>query len=116
MRERTPTERHGVLLSDDILFDWLTVEEQIEFHARARGTTRALANERAIHCSAGYVDDQEEICSNLLEKVNLENDRQVFCKNLSGGMKRRLSLACAFIGQTRLVLLGDSSSPPSSSS
>ena len=113
--QRSSFEREGrpncteCCIADDILFDWLTVEEQIEFHARARGATRAVTSERSIHFSAGYVDEQEEICSDLLKKVNLENERKVFCKDLSGGMKRRLSLACAFIGQTRLVLLGDSS-------
>ena len=108
-RRSRATELHRVLLSDDILFDWLTVEEQIEFHARARGEMGAVTSDRTIHFLSGYVDDQEEICSNLLEKVNLVNDRHVFCKNLSGGMKRRLSLACAFIGQTKLVLLGNTS-------
>ncbi|CAF1436607.1 unnamed protein product, partial [Rotaria sordida] len=78
----------------DILFDLLTVEEQIEFYAIARG----------------YSNDKEDICSNLLEAVNLTEDRNVYCKNLSGGMKRRLSIACAFIGNTRFVLLDEPSS------
>ncbi|CAF4245429.1 unnamed protein product, partial [Adineta steineri] len=78
----------------DILFDLLTVEEQIYFYIIAKG----------------YSKDKETICSNFLEKVNLTNDRNTFCKNLSGGMKRRLSIACAFIGNTKLVLLDEPSS------
>ena len=50
--------------------------------------------------------NKKSICSNLLEKVNLINSRNILCQNLSGGMKRRLSLACAFIGNTKFVLLG----------
>ncbi|CAF3299183.1 unnamed protein product, partial [Rotaria sp. Silwood2] len=78
----------------DILFDLLTVEEQIEFHAIARG----------------YSNDKEDICSNLLHAVNLTNDRNILCKYLSAGMKRRLSIALAFIGETTFVLLDEPSS------
>ncbi|UJR24690.1 hypothetical protein I4U23_006063 [Adineta vaga] len=68
------------------------LQEQIEFYAIARG----------------YSQDKEDICSDLLEAVSLSEDRNVLCKNLSGGMKRRLSIACAFIGNTKFVLLGKS--------
>ncbi|CAF1266993.1 unnamed protein product [Rotaria sp. Silwood1] len=78
----------------DILFDLLTVEEQIEFYAIARG----------------YSYNKKNICSNLLESVNLTNDRNMFCKHLSAGMKRRLSIALAFIGETIFVLLDEPSS------
>jgi ABC-type multidrug transport system ATPase subunit len=54
----------------------------------------------------GYSNSKEQICSDLVESVNLRNDRNVLCQNLSGGMKRRLSIACAFIGDAKLVLLG----------
>ncbi|CAF3238141.1 unnamed protein product, partial [Rotaria socialis] len=33
-----------------------------------------------------------------------------YCNSLSGGMKRRLSLACAFVGDTTIILLDE---PPS---
>ena len=56
--------------------------------------------------SKGYSNEKEEICRDLLQSVHLINDRNVFCQNLSGGMKRRLAIACAFIGNTKLVLLG----------
>ncbi|CAF3674920.1 unnamed protein product [Rotaria socialis] len=78
----------------DILFDLLTVQEQIEFYAIARG----------------YSNEKGNICSNLLGQVNLINDRTNFCKNLSGGMKRRLSIACTFIGNAKFILLDEPSS------
>ncbi|CAF0751595.1 unnamed protein product [Didymodactylos carnosus] len=74
----------------DILFDLLTVQEQVEFHAIARG----------------YEANKDAICTNLLQMVSLLKDRHVYCQDLSGGMKRRLSIACAFIGDTKIVLLG----------
>ena len=78
------------MVSDDILFDLLTVREQLEFHCIARG----------------YGEEKDEICDDLLQSVSLSNDEPSLCQNLSGGMKRRLSIACAFLGQTKLVLLG----------
>jgi ABC-type multidrug transport system ATPase subunit len=54
----------------------------------------------------GYSINKDEICSNLLQSVSLTKDRNVLCQHLSTGMKRRLSIACAFIGNTKLVLLG----------
>lgn len=71
----------------------LTVREQLEFHCIARG----------------FTDEKDEICDDLLQSVHLLNDEKSYCQNLSGGMKRRLSIACAFLGQTKLVLLGFSS-------
>ena len=77
-------------LLDDILFDLLTVREQLEFYCIARG----------------YANEKEKICDELLQSVHLSNDEKSFCQNLSGGMKRRLSIACAFLGEMKIVLLG----------
>lgn len=81
----------GYCPQHDILFDLLTVEEQLEFYAVARG----------------YGLYKKAIASELLDLVNLRPSRFVYCKSLSGGMKRRLSLACAFVGDTKIVLLDE---------
>ena len=75
----------------DILFDLLTIEEQIEFYATARG----LAKEKKI------------IADQLLRSVSLEGSKNLYCNSLSGGMKRRLSLACAFVGNVKIILLDE---------
>ena len=75
----------------DILFDLLTIEEQIEFHATARG----------------FGKDKKTITNDLLRSVNLEGSRNLYCNALSGGMKRRLSLACAFVGNVKIILLDE---------
>ncbi|CAF2158208.1 unnamed protein product [Rotaria magnacalcarata] len=97
----------------DILFDLLTVQEQIEFYAIARGffsfEISCFLN-KSKQKQTGYSNEKENICSNLLEQVNLINDRTNFCKNLSGGMKRRLSIACTFIGNAKFILLDEPSS------
>ena len=48
----------------------------------------------------------QESIETILHIIGLVNDRQTLSKSLSGGMKRRLSIACAFIGDTKIVLLG----------
>lgn len=45
-----------------------------------------------------------------LEEVGLNDfDADRLCSNYSGGMKRRLSIACATIGQPRIVFLDECS-------
>ena len=81
----------GYCPQHDILFDLLTVKEQLEFYATARG----------------FGKNREEIAEEMLRLVNLQNSRNLYCQTLSGGMKRRLSLACAFVGDTKIVLLDE---------
>jgi ABC-type multidrug transport system ATPase subunit len=81
----------GYCPQHDILFDLLTIEEQLEFYATARGFGRY----------------KKQIAEEMLDIVNLRSSRHLFCKSLSGGMKRRLSLACAFVGDTRIILLDE---------
>jgi ABC-type multidrug transport system ATPase subunit len=71
----------GYCPQHDILFNLLTIKEQIEFYAIARGFEKNKAN----------------IANEMLHLMDLENSKNLYCNTLSGGMKRRLSLACAFI-------------------
>lgn len=54
--------------------------------------------------------DLEEKVSALLKDVDLLNERNMKSSELSGGMKRRLSLAIALVGQPRVVFLDEPSS------
>jgi ABC-type multidrug transport system ATPase subunit len=81
----------GYCPQHDILFDLLTIEEQLQFYASARG----------------FGKYKQHISNEMLRLVNLENAKDTYCKSLSGGMKRRLSLACAFVGDTRIILLDE---------
>ncbi|CAF3811478.1 unnamed protein product [Rotaria magnacalcarata] len=84
----------GYCPQHDILFDLLTIEEQLQFYASARG----------------FKKYKQQISNEMLHLVNLQNSKDTYCKSLSGGMKRRLSLACAFVGNTKIVLLDEPSS------
>ncbi|CAF4879302.1 unnamed protein product [Rotaria socialis] len=54
--------------------------------------------------------NKEQIPYEMRQLVNLQSSKDLYCNSLSGGMKRRLSLACAFIGDTTIILLDE---PPS---
>ena len=43
----------------------------------------------------------------MLFDIGLTSKRNATVSTLSGGMKRRLSLACAFVGDTKIVLLDE---------
>jgi ABC-type multidrug transport system ATPase subunit len=81
----------GYCPQHDILFDLLTIEEQLQFYASARG----------------FGKYKQQISNEMLRLVNLEGSKNVYCNTLSGGMKRRLSLACAFVGDTKIILLDE---------
>lgn len=41
----------------------------------------------------------------LIKDVNLAEKRDSYAKNLSGGQKRRLSVAIAFAGKSKVIVL-----------
>ncbi|EGR32681.1 hypothetical protein IMG5_074470, partial [Ichthyophthirius multifiliis] len=85
----------GVCPQHDILFDNLTVKEHLELYAVFKGMDNKdipLAVQKAI------------IDVDLAEKTN------ELSKNLSGGQKRRLSVAIAFIGGSKLIYLDEPTS------
>lgn len=73
------------------LFNNLTVEEHLRFY----GTLKV-----------GSSVPEEEMES-ILQKIDLLNDRKTKAKALSGGMKRRLCLGMALIGDTKVILLDE---------
>jgi ABC-type multidrug transport system ATPase subunit len=82
----------GVCLQQNILLDDLTVEE----HMRLFAAIRSVA--------ASEVD---AITTDLLISVNLNTNRSQMAKTLSGGQKRRLCTAIAFIGDPKIVFLDE---------
>ena len=74
----------------NVLFDTLTVMDHLRFYARLRGKS---------------VKDSEELAEKLLKDLELEEKVDVKSKKLSGGMKRRLSVAISFIGKVLTPLM-----------
>ncbi|MFT7798628.1 ATP-binding cassette sub-family A member 1-like isoform X2 [Arapaima gigas] len=82
----------GVCPQHNILFDILTVEEHVWFYGCLKGLSRTEVR-----------DEMEK----LLEDVGLVHKRHEQIKNLSGGMQRKLSVAIAFVGGSKVVILDE---------
>ncbi|CAI5799096.1 phospholipid-transporting ATPase ABCA7 [Podarcis lilfordi] len=82
----------GVCPQHNVLFDILTVEEHIWFYGRLKG----LSGEQV----------REEM-EQIIQDVGLPHKRRDQTKNLSGGMQRKLSVAIAFVGGSKVVILDE---------
>ncbi|KAH9515607.1 hypothetical protein Btru_011535 [Bulinus truncatus] len=80
----------------DILFPSLTCEEHLIFYSKLRE-------------QYDRVNTKKEI-DTLLEEVELTEKRKCYSAVLSGGQKRKLSVACSFIGGSQIVFLDEPSS------
>uniref|UniRef100_A0A667XRW6 P-type phospholipid transporter n=1 Tax=Myripristis murdjan TaxID=586833 RepID=A0A667XRW6_9TELE len=82
----------GVCPQHNVLFDILTVEEHVWFYGRLKGLSEAQVKAE-LHT--------------LLDDVGLLHKRHEQTKNLSGGMQRKLSVAIAFVGGSKVVVLDE---------
>lgn len=86
----------GVCPQHDILFKTLTVEEHLYLFCRFKG----IENKAEIQ---GMIDEK-------LADIDLLEKRTTKAGNLSGGQKRKLSLAIALIGGSNIVMLDEPTS------
>ncbi|XP_026331721.1 ATP-binding cassette sub-family A member 5-like, partial [Hyposmocoma kahamanoa] len=95
---RDPNDMHeirqmiGVCPQQDVLFDLLTVKEHLQFFASIKGIPRKRIS--------------DEI-NKALSDVGLLEQAGVFSKHLSGGQKRKLSIAIACIGDPKIIILDE---------
>ncbi|XP_077470976.1 retinal-specific phospholipid-transporting ATPase ABCA4-like isoform X1 [Stigmatopora argus] len=85
----------GMCPQYNILFNHLTVEEHILFYSLLKGRTQAEARKE--------VED-------MLVDLGLPHKRDDEAQNLSGGMQRKLSVAMAFVGGSKVVILDEPTS------
>ncbi|XP_029935000.1 retinal-specific phospholipid-transporting ATPase ABCA4a isoform X2 [Myripristis murdjan] len=85
----------GMCPQHNILFQHMTVEEHILFYSLLKGTPIAEA---------------EEEMENMLQDLGLPHKRDESSQNLSGGMQRKLSVAMAFVGGAKVVILDEPTS------
>lgn len=82
----------GMCPQHNVLFDGLTVEEHLWFFARLRGLENDMVKK-----------EMEQ----MIKDVGLPHKRKELSSSLSGGMKRKLSVAIAFCGNAKTVILDE---------
>ena len=82
----------GYCPQHNLLFDDLTVYEHLKFFSKLK---------------QNFNDNEID---EILELINLSDKKHALAKTLSGGMKRKLSVAIAFIGGSKIVILDEPSS------
>jgi NitT/TauT family transport system ATP-binding protein len=71
---------------------WLTVEENVAFGLKMRGLPKSFIKEKTNY---------------YLKKVGLEKFAKLYPKELSGGMKQRVSIARAFANDPEILLMDE---------
>ncbi|KAJ8385274.1 hypothetical protein AAFF_G00191510 [Aldrovandia affinis] len=82
----------GVCPQHNVLFSMLTVEEHIWFYARLKGLTE---------------EEVKAEMEQMLTDMGLPHKRRSKTSQLSGGMQRKLSVALAFVGGSKVVILDE---------
>ena len=83
----------GLCQQENIFFDYLTVQEHLEYMCKIKGSKINL----------------EEI-QDLVNKIDLVQKQYALCNTLSGGQKRKLCIALALIGNSKIILLDEPTS------
>nr|XP_061805523.1 phospholipid-transporting ATPase ABCA3-like [Nerophis lumbriciformis] len=85
----------GLCPQHDVLFDNLTVKEHLLFYAQLKGFSKEK------------IPDEVD---RIIGILHLEDKRNARSKTLSGGMKRKLSIGIALIGDSKVVMLDEPTS------
>ena len=93
-------EQIGIVLQNVAVFDELTVQENIDYF-----------------CGL-YIRDRKrrkELVEDAIEFTGLEDFRKMYPKKLSGGLLRRLNIACGIAHKPRLIIMDEPTSSLTSS-
>jgi ATP-binding cassette subfamily A (ABC1) protein 3 len=88
-------ESLGLCPQHDVLFDTMTVEEHLTFFAKLKGSP--------------FHEVPQEV-DHMLKVLHLEDKRLTASKDLSGGMKRKLSVGIALVAGSKFVILDEPTS------
>ena len=82
----------GYSMQENALYDYLTVKQNLDYFSRINGISRKIRKERI---------------NNLIRNLSLEEYRNILIKNLSGGTKKRVDLACSLLGDPDFLILDE---------
>jgi len=88
----TAARNIGILFQDYLLFDHLTVRDNIAYGPRAKGASRSVAREKV---------------TTWLEKLDLDSLADLKPNQLSGGQAQRVALARALAGDPAMLCLDE---------
>lgn len=88
-------ESMGLCTQHNLTIPYMTVREHVMFFGMLKGLSRSEALAQS---------------SSLLAKVRLTGKEGALAQQLSGGMKRRLQLACAIAGRANVLILDEPTS------
>jgi NitT/TauT family transport system ATP-binding protein len=83
----------GIVFQSDAVFPWLTVYKNIEFGLKRKGFSR---------------EERDAVVRKYLKLVQLEGSENLYPKQLSGGMKKRVDVARVFANDPDVLLLDES--------
>lgn len=84
----------GYCPQHDCIFDMMTVEEHLDYYARIKGILK---------------DKRKALIEKQIKDMNLEEHRYKPAGTLSGGNKRKLSVAMCILGNPPIILLDEPS-------
>jgi NitT/TauT family transport system ATP-binding protein len=87
-----PGRDRGMVFQTYTSFDWLTVQENVEYGLRLNGWTKKERHERAAH---------------FIDLVRLSKFRDAYPKQLSGGMKQRVAIARTLANEPEILLMDE---------
>jgi phospholipid/cholesterol/gamma-HCH transport system ATP-binding protein len=95
-QQRILREKTGMLFQGGALFDSLYIEENVMFPLRMFGNKKR--------------DEMLERVNEVLKRVDLENVNKKFPAEISGGMKKRVSIARAIVNKPKYLFCDDPNS------
>jgi len=87
-----PSRDRGMVFQSYTSFPWLTVRENVEYGLRVNGETLSI---------------KEGTADYFIERVKLDQFRDAYPDQLSGGMRQRVALARALANYPRLLLMDE---------